>query len=741
MQNGQALSCKESDGTPSKRVNITRLLLTPFRKFRKSRKEQHQRGTAASSMVPHQHKPAEQPEPESESDGRTGGGMLEEDFTYPRSEPLKLGSEHSPKDSAESGHPPSSHPRIPGAVAVLPVGVLSPRQHLTPVIKPPDLPPLASVQSPTAVVHSRAPTHLHNDNEDQENQRAASQSSTEAGKVVKQPSEKNSTGASLSPPSSPEHQLWIKKNDVVHSVSAGGDHLNRHPQPDTSHLPGREPKNSSSAAGGSWSSNLKHHVGAVSSHHAPILCKGVHFDRPFVYGRSQSPPVSTSDMSFSQDSTVVNEDWLPNRGFDEANTRDLQKYPSAPSPQISRGSGDCESCETSLMIPVNDTTKVTSPSLISLPGSTLLPDSLSNSFISSSEVTAVTEPMSSAPLSVDFQQLPTPVPHFQTTQSHSLNISPVPKTRPLHIGNCQENSNKPSCSDFTQKSERETTCDSSQAPKSAPHVSLSTSSGPAHSEHLISYRNHLVHHTFSPKTSPRNVWRRAGNSNSDAKRLQTTTQQIFTRPTYPFGKDCRFAFHLPVDSEEEEDEAQNRSPPATNLVTLASRRREQRDLWLERAHRISRFLETRPGMDDLIAKNILPSTTPEARAELRIEIEATLERRLSQRPSAGELEQKNILHIETEEARKEAKEEKKRILTRKLSFRPTVEELKQRRIIRFNDYVDVSEADSYDRRADKPWTRLTPRDKADIRRELNEFKATEMAVHAESRHYTRFHRP
>ncbi|VDP63506.1 unnamed protein product [Schistosoma mattheei] len=73
----------------------------------------------------------------------------------------------------------------------------------------------------------------------------------------------------------------------------------------------------------------------------------------------------------------------------------------------------------------------------------------------------------------------------------------------------------------------------------------------------------------------------------------------------------------------------------------------------------------------------------------------------------------------------------------KLSFRPTVEELRRRKIIRFNDYVEVSEADAYDRRADKPWTRLTLRDKADIRKELNEFKATEMDVHADSRHHTR----
>ena len=46
-----------------------------------------------------------------------------------------------------------------------------------------------------------------------------------------------------------------------------------------------------------------------------------------------------------------------------------------------------------------------------------------------------------------------------------------------------------------------------------------------------------------------------------------------------------------------------------------------------------------------------------------------------------------------------------------MSFRPTVEELRERKIIRFNDYVEVTDAEEVDRRADKPWTRLTPKDK------------------------------
>ena len=100
------------------------------------------------------------------------------------------------------------------------------------------------------------------------------------------------------------------------------------------------------------------------------------------------------------------------------------------------------------------------------------------------------------------------------------------------------------------------------------------------------------------------------------------------------------------------------------------------------------------------------------------------------------------------------REEKKMYLLRKLSFRPTVDELKNRKvcitafsscfnltfkfqIIKFNDYIEVTPAHEYDRRADKPWTRLTPKDKASIRKELNDYKSQEMPVHDESRHLTR----
>ncbi|KFP41350.1 Phosphatase and actin regulator 4, partial [Chlamydotis macqueenii] len=127
--------------------------------------------------------------------------------------------------------------------------------------------------------------------------------------------------------------------------------------------------------------------------------------------------------------------------------------------------------------------------------------------------------------------------------------------------------------------------------------------------------------------------------------------------------------------------------------------------------------------------------------EIRHQIGTTLIRRLSQRPTAEELEQRNILQPKNEADRQAEKREIKRRLTRKLSQRPTVAELQARKILRFNEYVEVTDAQDYDRRADKPWTKLTPADKAAIRKELNEFKSCEMEVHEDSKQFTRYHRP
>ncbi|XP_048763907.2 phosphatase and actin regulator 4B-like isoform X2 [Ostrea edulis] len=156
---------------------------------------------------------------------------------------------------------------------------------------------------------------------------------------------------------------------------------------------------------------------------------------------------------------------------------------------------------------------------------------------------------------------------------------------------------------------------------------------------------------------------------------------------------------------------------------------------------LARFLSNRPSRIELVEKNIIQEKTISQKVEDRHAIGSKLIRRLSLRPTQEELEQRNILHTQSIDQAEKDKEEKKRYLIRKLSFRPSIEELKERKIIKFNDYVEWTDAHEYDRRADKPWTRLTPKDKAAIRKELNEFKSKEMAVHEESKHLTRFHRP
>ncbi|XP_050672527.1 phosphatase and actin regulator 1 [Leptidea sinapis] len=162
---------------------------------------------------------------------------------------------------------------------------------------------------------------------------------------------------------------------------------------------------------------------------------------------------------------------------------------------------------------------------------------------------------------------------------------------------------------------------------------------------------------------------------------------------------------------------------------------------LARKESLNIKLALRPDRQELINRNILVVQSECERQESWEAIGARLIRRLSMRPTAEELVERNILKSQSPAEEKKQKEEKKRYLLRKLSFRPTVDELKEKKIIRFNDYIEVTQAHDYDRRADKPWTRLTPRDKAAIRRELNEFKSSEMAVHEDSKHLTRFHRP
>ncbi|KAK6725845.1 hypothetical protein RB195_004271 [Necator americanus] len=153
---------------------------------------------------------------------------------------------------------------------------------------------------------------------------------------------------------------------------------------------------------------------------------------------------------------------------------------------------------------------------------------------------------------------------------------------------------------------------------------------------------------------------------------------------------------------------------------------------VQRKDTLALRLDAPPCKDDICGQ------TADDRRTLMHKASIKLERKLSERPSAVELEDRNILR---RDGGAKTMEEKRKLLLRKLSFRPTIAQLKEQQIIQFNDYVEVTQAEAYDRKADKPWTRLTSTDKALIRKELNDFKALEMDVHEESRIFTRFHRP
>ncbi|XP_021507071.1 phosphatase and actin regulator 4 isoform X3 [Meriones unguiculatus] len=182
----------------------------------------------------------------------------------------------------------------------------------------------------------------------------------------------------------------------------------------------------------------------------------------------------------------------------------------------------------------------------------------------------------------------------------------------------------------------------------------------------------------------------------------------------------------PIQYRDEDDEDESHQSALANKV--------------KRKDTLAMKLNSRPSEPELNL-NSWPRKSKEEWNEIRHQIGNTLIRRLSQRPTAEELEQRNILQPKNEADRQAEKREIKRRLTRKLSQRPTVAELLARKILRFNEYVEVTDAQDYDRRADKPWTKLTPADKAAIRKELNEFKSSEMEVHEDSKHFTRYHRP
>ncbi|NXP03207.1 PHAR2 regulator, partial [Thinocorus orbignyianus] len=158
----------------------------------------------------------------------------------------------------------------------------------------------------------------------------------------------------------------------------------------------------------------------------------------------------------------------------------------------------------------------------------------------------------------------------------------------------------------------------------------------------------------------------------------------------------------PILYTDDDDDDDDDNPSAESSLASKIRRRDT----------LAIKLGNRPSKKELEDKNILQRTSEEERQEIRHQIGTKLVRRLSQRPTTEELEQRNILKQKNEEEEQEAKREIKRRLSRKLSLRPTVAELQARRILRFNEYVEVTDSPDYDRRADKPWARLTPADKA-----------------------------
>ncbi|GFO41519.1 phosphatase and actin regulator 1 [Plakobranchus ocellatus] len=249
---------------------------------------------------------------------------------------------------------------------------------------------------------------------------------------------------------------------------------------------------------------------------------------------------------------------------------------------------------------------------------------------------------------------------------------------------------------------------------------------PRHTEGGTGVVNHLAGAptatpvgTVRPIPRPRVTIQTAGDNESDKENQQSAQPDPSS-----YG-------HIPGDSDSEDEEIKYRDDYDPNSLAAKVARNDS----------LARFLESRPSKNELEAKNIIPMQSETEKKELREAIGSKLTRRLSLRPTQEELENRNILHQQSSDEAKAEKERKKRYLIRKLSFRPSIEELRERKIIDFSDYVEVTDAHEYDRRADKPWTKLTPKDKAAIRKELNEFKSKEMDVHEHSRHLTRFHKP
>uniref|UniRef100_A0A3Q4B670 Phosphatase and actin regulator n=1 Tax=Mola mola TaxID=94237 RepID=A0A3Q4B670_MOLML len=208
-------------------------------------------------------------------------------------------------------------------------------------------------------------------------------------------------------------------------------------------------------------------------------------------------------------------------------------------------------------------------------------------------------------------------------------------------------------------------------------------------------------------------------------------------------KEARSSLKRRLDGRLSRTSSTDKEPPSE----LESKKEsdENKENW-----RLDEYLSDQDSWNESVISGTLPR-------RMRKELLAV---KLRNRPSKQELEDRNIFPVRSDQERQEIRqqiemkllyghnieqEERREIkqrLNRKLNQRPTVDELRDRKIlIRFSDYVEVAKAQDYDRRADKPWTRLSAADKAAIRKELNEFKSNEMEVHSSSKHLTRFHRP
>lgn len=233
-----------------------------------------------------------------------------------------------------------------------------------------------------------------------------------------------------------------------------------------------------------------------------------------------------------------------------------------------------------------------------------------------------------------------------------------------------------------------------------------------------------------------NMQQKSDNNNKENGGGGAWTGKSQQRPAYlPIATNLPVATSCDYDSDSSDGPILYRDDDDDNLSEegkLAAR--------IARKDSLAIKLAMRPDRQELIDRGILHAQTERERHMQREAVGARLTRRLSLRPTQEELEDRNILKRTSPAEEKKEREEKKMTLFRKLSFRPTVDELKARKIIRFNDYVEVADAQDYDRRADRPWTRLTPQEKAAIRKELNEFKSTEMMVHVDSLYMIRFHK-